>query len=140
LIRQALDPQYFRAELGPNQACTLFGSQGNVTSGAAYLSAGYGIDVKDLWRRDFLVLIGFFILFQLTQIFILEFFPVCSFRFSNFDHTEYGNIRNTVWISRLTYLRQKQKRPKSLMRNFAKRNFIGIMVARNKVHCRNKES
>lgn len=51
-------------------------------SGTTYISAGYGIDVKDLWRRNLLVLIGFFIFFQLTQIFILEFHPVSSFRSS----------------------------------------------------------
>ena len=70
-----------RDTLGVNQTCTLFGSEGGnrLTSGTSYLSAGYGIDVKDLRRRNLLVLIGFFFLFQLTQIFILEFFPVCSF-------------------------------------------------------------
>ncbi|KAF8913195.1 pleiotropic drug resistance ABC transporter [Gymnopilus junonius] len=63
--------------LGPNQACTLFGAQGgsNIISGTSYISAGYGLDPKDLWRRDFPVLVGFFILFQLTQILALEFYP-----------------------------------------------------------------
>ncbi|KAF8807904.1 hypothetical protein BYT27DRAFT_7189991 [Phlegmacium glaucopus] len=71
-------------KLESNQACTLFGSQGgsNVISGTAYILAGYAIDVKDIWRRDFPVLIGFFILFQLTQIFILEFYPQYGLDFS----------------------------------------------------------
>ena len=73
--------RYDRTTLGVNQTCTLFGSEGGnrFISGTSYISAGYGIDVKDLWRRNLLVLIGFFFFFQLTQIFILEFFPVCSF-------------------------------------------------------------
>lgn len=31
--------------------------------------------MSDLWRRNFLVLLGFAILFQLTQVFLIEFFP-----------------------------------------------------------------
>ncbi|KAF5312934.1 hypothetical protein D9619_002752 [Psilocybe cf. subviscida] len=63
--------------LGPNQACTLFGAErgNNVISGTAYIAAGYGIDVRDLWRRHLPVLLGFFIFFQLTQILALEFYP-----------------------------------------------------------------
>ncbi|KAG6831973.1 hypothetical protein H0H87_003308 [Tephrocybe sp. NHM501043] len=63
--------------LGPNQACTLFGSTGgsNIISGKAYLLAGYNIDTADLWRRDFLVLVGFLLVFQVTQILALEYYP-----------------------------------------------------------------
>jgi len=67
-----------RGDLGPNQACTLFGSKGgaNVISGSSYISAGYGLNVDDLWRRNLPVLLAFFIFFQLTQLFVLEFYPV----------------------------------------------------------------
>lgn len=135
-------PTIIRTTLGATQTCTLFGAEvGNSSiSGTTYLSVGYGIDVKDLWRRNLLVLIGFFFLFQLTQVFILEFFPVCFFRLSKFDHTEYGNISNTGGISRSTSLQEKQKRPRSLMQNFVKRNYIWMMFARNKVDCRTKKS
>ena len=53
--------------LGPNQVCTLFGASPGSTQvpGAAYLSVGYGLEVVDLWRRNFTVLLGFFILFQI---------------------------------------------------------------------------
>ncbi|KAF8167550.1 pleiotropic drug resistance ABC transporter [Crassisporium funariophilum] len=63
--------------LGANQACTLFGAQkgSNIISGASYISAGFALDVNDLWRRNLPVLIGFFLLFQLTQICALEFYP-----------------------------------------------------------------
>lgn len=67
-----------RNDLGPNQACTLFGSEGGspIINGASYLSVGYGYEVADLWRLDFLVLVGFVLLFQITQILALEYYPV----------------------------------------------------------------
>ncbi|KAG5718995.1 Brefeldin A resistance protein [Termitomyces sp. T112] len=70
--------------LGPNQACTLFGatSGSNIISGQAYLKAGYNIDTADLWRRDFLVLVGFMLAFQITQILALEFYPQYGHNFS----------------------------------------------------------
>ncbi|OCH88753.1 hypothetical protein OBBRIDRAFT_820018 [Obba rivulosa] len=63
--------------LGPNQVCTLFGAvQGQVTiSGRNYLEVGYGLRVSDIWRRNFLVLLGFLILFQITQVLLIEYFP-----------------------------------------------------------------
>ncbi|KIM88774.1 hypothetical protein PILCRDRAFT_813749 [Piloderma croceum F 1598] len=62
--------------LGPNQACTLFGSSiGQIDiSGKSYIAAGYDLQTADLWRRNLLVLIGFFWLFQLTQALAIEFF------------------------------------------------------------------
>ncbi|KAG6874373.1 hypothetical protein C0995_015109 [Termitomyces sp. Mi166 len=70
--------------LGPNQACTLFGatSGSNIISGKAYLKAGYNIDTADLWRRNFIVLIGFMLAFQITQILALEFYPQYGYNFS----------------------------------------------------------
>ena len=59
---------------------------------------------------------------------------------SNFDHTEYGIIRNTGSIPRSTSLQEKQKRPRSLMQNFLKRNYIEMTFARNKVDCWTEES
>lgn len=75
-----LNKIFIRAGLGPNQACTLLGAQrGNdIISGSAYIFASYGIDTRDLWRRNLPVLIGFFILFQVTQILTLEFYPVSA--------------------------------------------------------------
>ncbi|THG96948.1 hypothetical protein EW026_g4983 [Hermanssonia centrifuga] len=63
--------------LGPNQICTLFGSTPGDTdvSGHSYISAGYGLNTSDIWRRNFLVLVGFFFLFQLTQVLLIEFYP-----------------------------------------------------------------
>lgn len=64
--------------LGPNQICTLFGSQpgDDVVSGSAYLQVGYRYNVADLWRRNFVVLVAFFLLFIITQLVALEYFPV----------------------------------------------------------------
>ena len=75
---QSYDADESRDQLGPNQACTLFGAKSgsNIISGVDYIAAGYGLDVNDLWRRNLPVLIGFFLLFQLTQILVLEFVPV----------------------------------------------------------------
>lgn len=64
--------------LGPNQICTLFGSQpgDDVVSGSSYLQVGYRYNVADIWRRNFVVLVAFFILFLVTQLVALEYFPV----------------------------------------------------------------
>lgn len=67
-----------RDTVGPNQVCTLFGSTSGDThvTGSAYLSAGYALNVSDLWKRNFLVLVGFFLLFQITQVLLIEYYPV----------------------------------------------------------------
>ncbi|KAF8640630.1 hypothetical protein AX17_000290 [Amanita inopinata Kibby_2008] len=71
-------------ELGPNQACTLFGatSGSDIIRGSDYLRVGFGLDVRDIWRRDFLVLLGFFALFQVTQILAFEFYPQYGYNVS----------------------------------------------------------
>ena len=69
-----------REVLGPNQICTLFGSRPGSTEvfGRDYLSVGYDLDVDDIWRRNFTVLLGFFIAFQITQMLLIEYYPVCA--------------------------------------------------------------
>ena len=47
-----------------------------MVSGREYLKVGYGLDVDDLWRRNFVVLICFMFFFQLTQVILIEYFPV----------------------------------------------------------------
>lgn len=44
-------------------------------SGSDYVDIGFGLNVSDLWRRNFLVLLGFCLLFQATQVLLMEFFP-----------------------------------------------------------------
>ncbi|KAH8101046.1 P-loop containing nucleoside triphosphate hydrolase protein, partial [Phellopilus nigrolimitatus] len=63
--------------LGPNQACTLFGSTAGsaVVAGRSYIEVGYQYNVSDLWRRNLVVLLAFFIVFQLSQLIALEYFP-----------------------------------------------------------------
>jgi ATP-binding cassette subfamily G (WHITE) protein 2 (SNQ2) len=79
-------------ELGPNQVCTLFGaSSGSITvSGQDYIKTGYDLNVDDLWRRNFIVLVGFLILFAFSQTFVIELVPVSvSVLFSecrSYDH------------------------------------------------------
>jgi len=68
----------YPGNLGPNQVCTVQGATpgSDVITGDAYLAAGYGVYQADLWRRCFLVMVGFVVLFQMTQILVLEYFPV----------------------------------------------------------------
>ncbi|PFH49054.1 hypothetical protein AMATHDRAFT_63985 [Amanita thiersii Skay4041] len=82
--RNGLGLTQYPDQLGPNQACTLFGAVGgnNIIRGADYLRVGYGLDVNDIWRRCFLVLVGFFVLFQATQILALEFYPQYGYNLS----------------------------------------------------------
>ncbi|KAI0321644.1 ABC-2 type transporter-domain-containing protein [Amylostereum chailletii] len=63
--------------LGDNQACTLFGSSpGSLeVSGTSYIQAGYDLDPSDLWRRNFLVLLGFLLLFWVLQTVVIEVYP-----------------------------------------------------------------
>ena len=71
--------------LGPNQACTLYGATPGVDTvdGAAYISAGYSLNVHDLWRRNFLVLIGWFLFYQIAQVILIEYLNVSLSRTSN---------------------------------------------------------
>lgn len=67
----------YPTDVGPNQICTLYGAiPGQATvRGSNYVDVGYGLNVSDLWRRNFIVLVGFCLLFQLTQVLLMEFFP-----------------------------------------------------------------
>lgn len=66
--------------LGPNQVCTLFGASSGSTTvpGRDYIKTGYDLNVDDLWRRNFIALVGFLILFSLTQTFVIELVPVSA--------------------------------------------------------------
>ena len=67
-------------ELGPNQACTLFGSQPGtrIVPGKDYIKAGYNLDTDDLWRRNFVVIFAFLIFFWFTQTVVIELYPVST--------------------------------------------------------------
>ena len=56
----------------------MFGaSSGSTTvSGRDYIKVGYDLNVNDLWRRNFIALVGFVILFSLTQTYVIELVPV----------------------------------------------------------------
>ena len=64
--------------VGPNQACTLAGAQpgSNTISGADYIKAAYSLDVNDLWRRNFVVVLGWLIFFILAQMFVIQYLQV----------------------------------------------------------------
>jgi len=60
--------------LGPNQVCTFFGAQPGqpYVKGTDYISVGYQLDVKDIWKLNFVVLIVLFVVFQVTQAIAME--------------------------------------------------------------------
>ena len=70
--------------VGPNQACTLYGATPglDMVDGASYIAAGYSLNVHDLWRRNFLVLVGWFLFYQVAQVILIEYLNVSLFRTS----------------------------------------------------------
>ncbi|KAF8511207.1 ABC-2 type transporter-domain-containing protein [Gautieria morchelliformis] len=69
-------PITYPATLGPNQACTLFGATlgSDTVLGTNYLQVGFGLDKNNIWRMELVVLIGMFIIFQILQLLVLEFY------------------------------------------------------------------
>ncbi|KAI0064587.1 hypothetical protein BV25DRAFT_1869256 [Artomyces pyxidatus] len=63
--------------LSTNQACTLFGASpgDQFVTGKAYVKAGYDLDTADLWRRNFIVLLGFLLFFWIMQTLVIEWYP-----------------------------------------------------------------
>lgn len=105
-----------RNDVGSNQACTLFGAGPgqNSISGTEYIAAGYGLDPKDIWRRNFPILVGFFIAFQLTQIAALEFYPV-----SLYTKVEDGSDGHHIAIRlepRVQHLCERDRRDQAIER------------------------
>ncbi|KAF8079124.1 ABC-2 type transporter-domain-containing protein [Lyophyllum atratum] len=114
--RNGLGVTNYPSGLGPNQVCTLFGATGgsDIISGRAYLMAGYGIDAVDLWRRNFLVLVGFFLAFQITQIVALEFYPQYGYNLSiNIFTKETDEIKKRNAVLQEKKLRRREKLEKS---------------------------
>ncbi|KAJ8515436.1 hypothetical protein ONZ45_g7152 [Pleurotus djamor] len=97
-------------DVGPNQACTLFGAESGseLISGTSYIRAGFALDPADIWRRNFLVLLGFFILFIFTQILVIELFPRHTFMVG-------VNIfaKENAELTKLNALQQEKKARKS---------------------------
>lgn len=60
--------------LGPNQVCTFYGAQPGQPQviGKNYINVGFQLNVADLWRRNFIVLIVLFFFFQVTQAIAME--------------------------------------------------------------------
>jgi ATP-binding cassette subfamily G (WHITE) protein 2 (SNQ2) len=88
--------------LGPNQVCTLLGAKPgfNTISGRSYLLTAYDMDDRDIWRRNFVVLLGWILFYQVTQILILDFLPVSLTRCSSFQ-TYITKQRTDSALSRL---------------------------------------
>ena len=127
----------YRDGLGSNQACTLFGAQGgsNIISGTSYISAGYGLDPKDLWRRDLPVLLGFFLLFQLTQIFALEFYPVRFLAIICSVYVAHDYLSNMALTYLSTSSQKRQRKPGSWTPLFVKRSMSKGRLTKKKSSC-----
>ena len=67
--------------VGANQACTLYGATPGLDTvdGASYAAAGYSLNVHDLWRRNFIVLVGWFLFYQIAQVLLIEYLNVSAF-------------------------------------------------------------
>jgi len=79
--------------VGPNQACTLYGATPGLDTvdGASYIAAGYTLNVRDLWRRDIPVLIGWFLFYQIAQVILIEYLNVSLFSYlGHFDRADSG--------------------------------------------------
>ncbi|KAG5652201.1 hypothetical protein H0H81_005936 [Sphagnurus paluster] len=118
-------------DLGPNQACTLFGSKigSNIISGRDYLLAGYDINTSNLWRRSFLVLVGFLLAFQLTQMIALEYFPEYGINLSiNIFAKETDEIKKRNEVLLQKKLQRKEKLGYLNVEKKVKREKVAIQV------------
>ena len=72
--RNPLGLSIYPEVLGLNQACTLYGATPGLDTvdGAAHIPNGYTLNVHDLWKRNFLVLIGWFLFYQIAQVLLIE--------------------------------------------------------------------
>ncbi|KAG8920759.1 hypothetical protein FRC00_009551, partial [Tulasnella sp. 408] len=72
--RNAPGQDFYPEQLGPNQVCTFFGAQPGqtVVHGSDYIDVGFQLASSDLWKRNFVVLVALFIVFQVTQYVAME--------------------------------------------------------------------
>ncbi|KAG9049169.1 hypothetical protein FS837_010988 [Tulasnella sp. UAMH 9824] len=72
--RNAPGQDFYPEQLGPNQVCTFFGAQPGqtVVHGKDYIDVGFQLASSDLWKRNFVVLVALFIVFQVTQYVAME--------------------------------------------------------------------
>jgi ATP-binding cassette subfamily G (WHITE) protein 2 (SNQ2) len=64
--------------VGLNQACTLYSATpgAETVDGASSISAGYSLNVRELWGRDFVVLLGWFLFYQIVRVLLIEYLNV----------------------------------------------------------------
>lgn len=72
--RNAPGQDFYPEGLGPNQVCTFFGAQPGqtVVHGSDYINDGFQLASSDLWKRNFVVLVALFLVFQVTQYIAME--------------------------------------------------------------------
>jgi len=100
--------------VGPNQACTLFGATPGLDTvdGASYIAAGYSLNVHDLWRRNFVVLVGWFLFYQIAQVLLIEYLNVSPFIIPSVwaGLTLFPRGHMGKWVSRSSGGKTKQSR------------------------------
>ncbi|KAI0323043.1 ABC-2 type transporter-domain-containing protein [Amylostereum chailletii] len=107
--------------IGPNQVCTLFGAvEGSpFVSGHDYLNIGYNYNTADLWRRNFIVSIGWILFFQLTQIVALDYLQPpaggSSIRIFAKEDAETKQLNEALRDRRQAKLESDQKEKAALM-------------------------
>ncbi|KAG9313864.1 pleiotropic drug resistance ABC transporter [Chiua virens] len=98
--------------LGPNQVCTLFGSQpgSDVVNGNNYIEASFGITSADIWRRNLVVIIAFLIFFMFAQVIAIEYFSPAVFGGSVYIYAkEDGETKALNEIQREKKTRRNEK-------------------------------
>jgi hypothetical protein len=122
-----------RETLGPNQVCTVFGSTpGNdQILGRSYLDASYSLHVSDIWRRNFVVLVGFFVFFLCAQVVAIEWVSVCMKR--HFVRLEFALIMtdsNTSTTHPIFFSFLKTLIPGNEMPPFATRRLVKTRIVK----------
>jgi len=101
--------------VGPNQACTLYGATPgqDTVDGASYIAAGYSLNVHDLWRRNFVVLVGWFLFYQIAQVLLIEYLnvsPLHIWSVSDGADTVYSGV---IWVCGRRNLQEGEPRDQS---------------------------
>ena len=50
---------------------------------ASYVATGYSLNVHDLWRRNFIILVGWFLFYQIAQVIPIEYLNMSLSRTSS---------------------------------------------------------
>ena len=117
--------------VGPNQACTLYGATPgqDTVDGASYIAAGYSLNVHDLWRRNFIVLVGWFLFYQIIQVLLIEYLNVSPFYIPMFRMELMLFLQGSFGYAAVAIFRRESPETKALNNTLKERH-----ETREKVH------